>query len=514
MKPLQRFVKNILDLPFTFQKSFIRHDKPTSDRARSQIVFSNFFLHGIATRTHRYSLKPTFTFFLGIISMSAFFILTLTGIILMIYYKPSTELAYDSIKDIVFIVPGGNFIRNVHRWATNVMIVAVFMHMARVFYTAAYKKSRAFNWVIGIVLLALTLMMSFTGYLLPWDQLAYWAIVIATNIGASFNELTDAVNITQFVNLGAFMKIILLGSLDIGQDALTRFYWLHCIVLPLVLVIFIGVHMWRVRKDGGLVRPNNLTDKDLKGTPIDTDAESAFTKNPQKTYSLMCVVKGSTPNVNDAPEQTVLSWPYLFPRIAVMFMFTFAIICVYAHFVDAPLKELANPSVPENPAKAPWYFLGLQELVSYSAFMGGVGIPSIALLGLALIPYLDREEHELGRWFDNKQGATVALISFIFSAVAVIAMLAFTVKFGWLRNWYPKIPQLVITFVNPGTILVGFFVAWSIICLLKFKSTRMAAISLFTCFLVGFVILTYFGTVHRGPNWEFYWSSADWPVHH
>ena len=510
---LKHFFENIKKLPKSFSESFFRHDKPTSDRARSQVVFGNFFLHTISTRIHRYSLKKTFTFGLGIIAVSSLFILTITGIILMVYYKPSVELAYNSIKDIQYIVPGGRFIRNVHRWSTNIMIISVFLHMARVFYTAAYKRTRAFNWVLGIVLLVLTLMMSFTGYLLPWDQLAFWAVTIATNIAASFNELTDALNITQYVDLGAFMKIFLLGSKEIGQDALTRFYWLHCIILPLTLFSFLGAHMWRVRKDGGLARPDDLTENDLKNTPKDPYSEDVFNKAPQKTYGLMCLVKGESPAVGRSPEQTVATWPHLMVRLVALFMFTFAITCVYAYFVEAPLKEMANAAVPENPAKAPWYFLGLQELVSYSAFMGGVGIPTLALLGLALIPYLDRKNQAIGRWFDNKQGRGVAILSLIFSSAAVVGMLVFTVQQGWLRNWYPHIPQIIITFVNPGTVLVGIFVLWSLFCLIRYKSTRMAAIALFTCFLVGFTILTYFGTAHRGPNWDFYWSEKDWPVH-
>jgi quinol-cytochrome oxidoreductase complex cytochrome b subunit len=367
--------------------------------------------------------------------------------------------------------------------------------------------------VLGIILLVLTLLLSFTGYLLPWDQLAYWAVTIATNIAASANELTDALNLTQYFDVGRLMKILLLGSEEIGQDAMTRFYWMHCIVLPFAMVMVLGAHMWRVRKDGGLARPDNLTEEDFQGTPKDLLSDNVFTHAPQKTYGLMCLVKGKTAVVGRGPEQTVSSWPHLMIRIVALFMITFAITCVYSYFLDAPLKEMANPAVPENPAKAPWYFLGLQELVSYSAFMGGMGIPGLALLGLALIPYLDREEQEIGRWFDNQAGKRVALLSFVYSIAVVIGMLVFTVNFGWLRNWFPHIQQIVIIFVNPGTVLVTLFVIWSFYCMAKYNSTRMAAIALFTCFLVAFVILTYFGTYHRGPNWDFYWLQSQWPVH-
>lgn len=513
LKAIKEFLKNIYELPKSLRESFVRHDKPTSDRARSQIIFGNIFLHILSTRIHRYSLKKTYTFGLGVIASSSFIILLVTGILLMIYYKPSVEMAYDSIKDIHFVVPGGRFIRNVHRWATNVMIVTVFLHMARVFYTAAYKKGRAFNWVLGIVLLVLTLLLGFTGYLLPWDQLAYWAITIATNIAASTRELTGAINMTPHFDPGGFMKVLLLGSEHIGQEALIRFYWLHCIILPFTMIMVLAVHFWRVRKDGGLARPNHITEKELEDTPKDSLSDKVFAYAPEKTYGLMCLVKGKSPAVNRGPEQTVSSWPHLVIRIWTLFMLTFAFICLYALWFNAPLKELANPSVPENPAKAPWYFLGLQELVSYSAFMGGVGIPALTLLGLALIPYLDRNDQEIGRWFDNKEGKRVAFLSFIFSSLTVVGMLAFTVKFGWLRSWFPHIPQIIIILINPGTILVTCFVSWSFYWMGRDNSIRIAAIALFTCFLVGFVILTYFATYHRGPNWEFYWLQSRWPVH-
>src|SRR3989338_2016631 len=507
------YFKNLVNIPKTFVESFIRHGKPTSERARSQTVMSNIFLHIHSTRIHRYTLKKTFTFGLGVIAASCFFILIVTGILLMVYYKPSVDLAYDSIKDIQHVVPSGRFIRNVHYWATNVMIVSVILHMCRVFYTAAYKGTRPFNWLMGVLLFILTIGLSFTGYLLPWDQVAYWAVTICSNIAASPREVTDLLGITTFFDPGGLMKVLLLGSEEIGQDALTRFFWLHSIVLPFLMFMDLSVHIWRVRKDGGLARPDNIKDKDMKGIAEDEKTNHVFENAPQKTYGLMCLVKGKSPAVGRGPENTIPSWPILFIAEFALFMLTFAIVCVLAYFFDAPLKEIANAAVPENPAKAPWYFLGLQELVSYSAFMGGVGIPTIALLGLALIPYLDREKQTLGRWFDNRIGRRVARNSFFYAAGVTGALLAFTVKFGWLRNWYPDISQAIIILINPGTVLVTLFVVWSFYCLYKYDSTRLSAIALFTCFIVSFVILTYFATYHRGPNWNFYWLRSQWPIH-
>jgi len=140
---------------------------------------------------------------------------------------------------------------------------------------------------------------------------------------------------------------------------------------------------------------------------------------------------------------------------------------------------------------------------------------AIVVLGLALMPYLDREPEDAGIWFSGRRGRRIALWSLLFSATTIIGMLCFTVNFGWLRNWptTAHIPQIVITLFNPGTIFVFLFAVWSIMIVKTTNSTRMGAVALFTCFLVGFVILTYFATVHRGPNWQFYWSHADWPVH-
>ena len=227
----------------------------------------------------------------------------------------------------------------------------------------------------------------------------------------------------------------------------------------------------------------------------------------------MAVVRGKTPAVDRAMADTVPTFPNALWAIAALSMTTLAVMLLLGHYVDAPLAEMANPAVPENPAKAPWYFLGLQELVSYSAFMGGMGIPAIIVFGLMLVPYLDREREEIGVWFGGRKGRKVCLATAVFTTVIVIGILTLTVNFGWLRDWWPGVPQIVITFVNPGTVLLLIFVAWSLTIMKTMNSTRMGALATFTCFLVAFVVLTYFATVHRGPNWQFYWSQSDWPTH-
>ena len=222
------------------------------------------------------------------------FLLVLTGIALMVYYKPSTDQAYDSMKEIRYVVPTGRFMRNIHRWAAHAMVACVILHMARAFYTAAYKAPRQFNWVVGMMLFVLTLGLSFTGYLLPWDQLAYWAVTIGSEIAHSPREVTDPLGMTSWFDVGGFFKRLLLGANEVGQEALIRFYLLHVMVLPLLTAVLLAVHFWRVRKDGGLTRPAGADQM-----PPQTEGSRPET-SPSKTYGLMAVVRGKTPRSIEA----------------------------------------------------------------------------------------------------------------------------------------------------------------------------------------------------------------------
>jgi len=515
---LKTFAENTKSLKRSLKESVRRYQwPPNSDREKSQVIFQNFFLHIQSARIHKFSLKPWYTMGLGLASFFLFLILCVTGVLLMVYYNPTTGLAYDNVRDIGFVVAAGKYMRNIHRWAAHGMVAAVLLHMVRVFYTGSYKRGRGFNWLLGMALLVITLMLSYTGYLLPWDQLAYWAVTIGANIAASPRELTDALGLTQYFDLGAFQKQILIGGNTVGQEALTRFYLLHVMVLPIMLITLVGVHFWRIRKDGGLSRPDNADEIIWREEGVElkngSGAKGQFNLNTGKTYGLMALVRDKSPQLDKGPDNTIMTWPVgIWAEVAV-FMLTLAVMTTLAYFFDAPLKEIANPSIPENPAKAPWYFLGLQELVSYSAFMGGIGIPATVLVGLALIPFLDRENNQFGVWFSGSEGKRIAINSLIFSSVFLIAFLAFTVKVGWLRSWFPDIPQIVIVFVNPGSVMVLAFAWWSLHNLRFTGSTRLAAIALFTCFLAGFVILTIMGTYFRGPNWDFFWSPSQWPLH-
>lgn len=234
-----------------FWRSFFRHGWPDNPLDRSLVMTSNIFFHLHPVKVNLQSLRWTYTWGLGVLVTGMFAMLTLTGVLLMFYYVPTVERAYTNIVDLQTQVAFGQILRNMHRWGAHLMVLGAVLHMVRVFYTGAYKPPREFNWIVGVVLLLLTLGASFTGYLLPWDQLSYWAITVGTSV-ATYEPV-----------MGATIKTILLGGPEVGQNALTRFYALHVMVVPGLLILLISLHLWRVRKDGGLAA-NELEPETVK----------------------------------------------------------------------------------------------------------------------------------------------------------------------------------------------------------------------------------------------------------
>jgi len=214
-----------------------------SPRNRSYVVMNNVLYHLHPVKVKRHGVRLSYTLCLGGLSFFLFILLTITGIFLMFYYTPSAQTAYPDIEALSTNVAFGSLVRNMHRWGAHLMVLSVFLHMSRVFYHGAYKPPREFNWVVGVVLLFLTLLLSFSGYLLPWDQLALWAVTVGTNM-AGFVPV-----------MGAQVKFALLAGVEVSAATLLRFYVLHVLALPFILVIFLAVHFWRVRKDGGISGP-------------------------------------------------------------------------------------------------------------------------------------------------------------------------------------------------------------------------------------------------------------------
>ncbi|MBP6703112.1 MAG: cytochrome b N-terminal domain-containing protein [Vicinamibacteria bacterium] len=422
----QGLLRNLLDLPTNVWRSIFRNPLPHSDLGRSQTTFTNLFLHIHPVKTHVHSLKPWYTMGLGVISLSLFIILGATGFLLMFYYVPSVDQAHNRMLDLSGTVAFGTLLRNMHRWGAHAMVAVVMLHLCRVFYTGSYRAPREFNWIVGVVLFLLTLVASFTGYLLPWDQLAFWAITVGTAIAGY----------APFV--GEEMRYLLLGDTVVGQEALIRFYVLHVAVIPAAMTMLILVHFWRIRKDGGLSRPEGADLPEAQGQfpeAIEGKREglAPLTKT-QKTrqFGVMGLVRGPFTKVGNTPDNTVYSWPNLFIAELFCFALTILVILLWSLAMNAPLEAPADPTHPPNPSKAPWYFLGLQEMVSYSAFWGGIGVPTIFVIMLLLLPYLDRGTRGTGVWFSRHRLLAVTTFTLL-----LITNLIFVIIGTFFRgpNW-------------------------------------------------------------------------------
>jgi quinol-cytochrome oxidoreductase complex cytochrome b subunit len=423
--------------------------KPRSDRESGDAIVANFALHWFPAKVFKPSLDWSYSFWLGTISAALLLLLVVSGLPLLFLYVPSVERAYGSVKDIEWVVTFGSWIRSVHRLSAHLMVAAVFLHLVRVFLTGAYKNGagrgqrREWNWVNGVVMLILTLFLSFTGYLLPWDQLAYWAVTVGTNIAASVPWV------------GPQIRELLIGGRNIDQPTLIRFYVLHVIVLPGVLGGLFAYHMWRIRKDGGLARVDRVA------TLREKQAEEPV---KTKTYTLLGVARGTAPTIRaaslEARDLTVNAVPDLVRRAAVSVLGTFAVISVLASFIRSPLEEAANPLVTPNPAKAPWYFLWLQEIVTDTtftvggftvngAFLGGVILPTLILAVLTAWPWLDRSPAEAtGVWFHGsrrKQNAVFLLAVLVVVLLTVVGtfLRGPSWEFFWPWQPWPELPTRI-----------------------------------------------------------------------
>jgi len=262
--------------------------------------------------------------------------------------------------------------------------------------------------MIGMVLLLLTLLASYTGYLLPWDQLAFWGVRVGTEIA-------------KYAPGGDLLRAFLLGDNEVGQEALLRFYVLHCVGIPMMIGGLVALHFWRIRKDGGLACPAEGHENPT-AVPADECSDSNTTGSV-KSYQLVEVMRGRRPLVDSPTEAMVFSWPALIVRIAIVCVLCSIVLSVLSLCFDAPLEEPANPMSPPNPAKAPWYFLGLQELVAYNAFIGGVFLPGLAFVFFLILPFVDRRKTRVGVWFARERWMeNVLFILFVLLNVGLIVI--------------------------------------------------------------------------------------------
>jgi cytochrome b-561 len=422
-------------------RSVFRHPQLDTPRGRALQSFSNFFLHLYPVKIPARVLRLRYSFRLGFVAAVLFGILLITGVYLMFFYTPSVSSAYGDMQQLRTSIGFGQLIRNVHRWAAHLMVLAVFLHFVRVFLAGAYKKPREFNWVLGVSLLVATLAFSFTGYLLPWDQLSYWAVTVGTN-------LVDYVPV-----FGGTIRDLLIGEAQIGQTTLLRFYALHVAVLPGFLAVVLAVHIWRVRKDGfavaqpatgafveeatarpsvepaAAVQPANNPDLPSSNTLLSGSSSTEQQPPPQRVRLLGVVDRESVTAEERLPEDTVFTWPHLLVRHVVVGLGVAVLVLVLGVAFAAPLKDIANPDLTPEPAKAPWYFAGLQELLSqFDPLVAGVLAPTAAVIGLALLPYVDRNPATEAR---HRKVAIVVFLTLVLVAVGLTVIGMFFRGPGW-----------------------------------------------------------------------------------
>ena len=447
---------NAAGLPANLKRGMRPGARPEEDTLTHQMR-RNFLFHLHPVRVATRTLAPKATLGLGVMTLTLFVALAVSGVLLMIYYVPTPGEAYTSTQDLEYAVTFGAFLRALHRWAGHAMVLTAFLHLLRVSFTGAYFR-RELNWTIGLGLFLLTLGLGFTGYLLPWDQLAFWAVSVSANM------------LDYIPWVGGFLKRVLLGGREVGQAALIRFYMLHVAFLPGLMLGLVVLHVWRVRKDGGLAREP------------------------------------------EGPENasTVPAWPHLLLREAILVLVLLTLLCLTATFVSAPLGGAPDIHNPSNPEKTPWYFLWIQEMVSYSAPVGGFISPGLLLAGLFLLPLLEREPEGVGRWFGRPGNRVPVGVSLVL-ALIFFALLEWVFMHQGVVSRLASRSPLLRDLLNPATgmllLAVILFTATGILT----RSTRAAfhtAIVVLLVAVIGFTLVAWC----RGPMWAFFWPWEEWTL--
>jgi quinol-cytochrome oxidoreductase complex cytochrome b subunit len=414
---------------------------------------SNLILHLHPRAVPAEALRFSRTLGLGGAALVLFLLLAVTGALLLVSYEPSPERAYGTVVTLVEEVRFGAFVRNIHHWAANGLVLVTFLHLLRVFYRGGHLPPRRGNWRVGVALLVLVVASAFTGYLLPWDQLAYWAVTISTGM-------------LEYVPLlgGALLRAAR-GGPDIGPATLARFFVLHVALLPIALLGLLAFHFWLVRKVGGVILPDGTSDKASPRGPL------------------------------------VPTSPGLTQREGVAALVVLAAVLLLAAVADAPLLAQANPGMSPNPAKAPWYFMGVQELlVHLHPLFAAVLLPSLALAALAALPQLVGGERPTGRWFGSRRGARLAALAAIAGALLTKALILADEPLRRAPPWLPQLAPAVRGGLLPTVSMVALVLAAAWLARRR-GATRLEAVqTAFTFLLAAFVVLTLAGVFFRGPG--------------
>jgi len=421
--------------------------------------FTNLVLHLHPRQIPETALLFHRTFGLGGAAVLLLLVLVATGILLLFIYQPSQEAAYASVQTLRNEVLFGQFIRNLHHWSGNLFLAVAVLHLLRVFFTGAFQPPRALNWVVGLVLLLLAVASNFTGYLLPWDQLAYWAVTISTGM------------LEYLPLVGRWLQVLVRRGPEIGPATLATFFALHIAILPILSVFLMMFHFWQVRKTGGVMLP------------------------------------AASPG--ERPAMVPVS-PHLTRREAVAALVVLAAVCLLAALADAPLEAQANPGMSPNPAKAPWYFMGLQELlIHFHPTVAVCVLPLLTAAVLLWLPYLRYGTPPSGRWFHSPQGARLSLRAAAAAlAVTPLAVLADAFRPD-PRTWLPGTPEFVSSGVLPLALLaaLGGGLFWLLRARLDYSLHEVVQ----ACgagLAVVLLALTVIGIFFRGQGMDLVWPWA------
>lgn len=435
---------------------------PVTDQQRKSYLKKNFLFH------FRPALVPekTLTFRLtwGLGGMAALLVLVQfgTGILLKFVYEPTPTAAYTSIQIMQEHVMFGQLIRNIHHWCANLLVFIAFLHMLRVFFTGAFQPPRQFNWIIGLGLFCCVLIANFTGYLLPYDQLAYWAVTVSTGM------------LEYIPGIGIPLQEMLRGGPEIGPETLRIFFAVHTAVVPAGFLCLMAFHFWRVRKAGGVVVP----------------------ARPDEEVS--------------EKQALVPAIPNLLLREMVVALVLMAVVLVISILLNAPLAGPANPGLSPDPTKAPWYFMGFQEvLLHFHPLTALFVIPVLMLAGLISLLYIRFTSSTIGVWFGSHTGrrmARVAALTGLIITPAAICADEYWLDFtSWMPGLSPALSNGLIPLVMVLSVCTGFFVWMK----RRYGADRNEIVqTIFVFSVTVFVILTITGVWFRGSGMALSWPWA------